>query len=207
MDVMIWYRDVRVLWSRFEVIPRESIPLDERLNALVRASFIIFLIALVVFMDLRVVVIPVAAMVISAIVWEDTVRKQEKFLSREFVIDTDGKLRKLPTPANPTMNRLYGSPGYSSKAADATEPVVQQQMIDSLDAIGFLAPKDADKQNMINRRMNIREFQTTPDMGVVPDRRSDFVKYLYGDLDSNNHKINSIIHPESQLAGKNLAPY
>lgn len=204
---MIWYRDVRVLWKKFDVIPKDALPLEERLNALVRASLVAFVIALIAFMDFRVIVIPVATMVITAIVWEDTVRKQEKFMSTQYAIDTDGKLRRLPTPQNPTMNRLYGSPMFSSRAADASDPKVQQQMIDSLDEIGFLAPKDADKQNVINRRMNIREFQTTPDMGVVPDRRSDFISYLYGDLDSNNHKINSIHHPESQLAGKDTAPY
>ena len=115
-------------------------------------------------------------------------------------MDAAGTLRRHPTASNPTMNAVPGTPRADALAAEPTREV-QQAIVDHLDEAGFLPPKQ-DPRDRMNRRVTIRDFQTAPDMGALPDRRQAFLQHMYGDLADFNHKNASIVEPESELAGE-----
>lgn len=207
MHAQVWYRDPSQLWRDYRVTPltpaREA-SFVRRLNSLVRIVLVVCVLTWAATMDARPLVLAGLTMFASWVAWESAAgSKAEAFADyspddapravpgSDLSIDRNGVVRRKPTPANPTMNRTYGMAmpaGDGVRAEDPADRATRQRMVDAMDEAGMLPPKDDD----MNRRKVIRDFYTVPSMGAVPDRRQDYLDFMYGDLDQNNNKMNSV---------------
>lgn len=177
----IWYEDPRTFLSRYNITsPASHMSLAEKLNSVLRFTVYLGISLSIMKSDASMMVIPVIAMVVTAVVYETQRRsrkKLEEFEDTTVAVMPNGKMCTVPTEDNPYMNRLPFDDPDKPPACDPND-VETQSAIDKKFWSGTSSGQDT--RDAFNRNHFQRNFHTMPNTDVIPDRDT-FAKALMGD--------------------------
>lgn len=180
---VIWYDRPQLLWADgawSKILPLSVMPLEDKLNALMRLSVWFSVIAALLWRDLRLLVLVPVVAGVEAFAYQDLRKRSagvEAYLDDRGLDVRGGRLCTKPTAGNPFMNRLMtDSPSRPAACSVSDVGVIERQ--NQLLLSG--TPMAEDPYDM-NGRAAARQFFTTASTSVVSDQAA-FLKFVYGDM-------------------------
>lgn len=183
MTEKIWYEDfVQFIHPEniFNIIPLQSMSLEQKLNAIIRFFLYLGIILALVKMDARYLFMGIIAALVSFLVYEFEKKEKgiaEKFLKKASVDIVDNKLCTRTNIENPFMNPTIvdiTERPTRPEACPVYKEGIREQVNDNFNKRVF-----KDVSDIWGKDYSAREFYTVPST-TIPNKQDEFAEWLYG---------------------------
>jgi len=172
MNDRFWSEDIKVLFHKNNIskfIPQKNMNNAQKLNAIVRFSFYLSLVLVLLKKNYLYFYISITTLVITYMIYIFS-DKIEKFNDYETL---DNETCILPTKDNPFMNPLPTDNRKRAKACNFRNPKVKKLINDNFKSNLFTNVED-----VFDRKNSQRQFYTVPST-TIPNDQDKFSKWLY----------------------------
>jgi hypothetical protein len=195
-----WYEDINILFHPkrlTEFFPKETMNMTEKLNSIARFSIILGIVLYVYNLNLISMYIPFAGLIVTKILYEHHMKKEntENFLNGEIDDNIEKRLEDeknrivlennkecvKPTNNNPFMNLKYTDHTEENLRPEACN-VESEKTKDGMEN-NFKNNLFRDVSDVFGRNNQSRQFYTTANTSI-PNKQDEFAKWLYGDMPS-----------------------
>lgn len=183
MSEKIWYEDAMMMFNgvnMFNIIPLQSMSLEQKLNAIVRFFIYLGIILALVRKDAKYLFLGILAALVSYPIYEFERKEKEiaeKFLKNESIEILNNKPCTSTNIENPFMNPTIADIQYNPDRPEAC-PVVNQDVSSRVNA-NFKERVYKDVTDVWGKDYSAREFYTVPNT-TIPNKQGEFASWLYG---------------------------
>lgn len=177
---MIWYENLSSMLLFTSIVPLDSMPMDEKLNAIMRLTLYVSLILSIIKANANYMFIAIITALLTVAINETNRNakvRQEQYLQSEALDIVDNRVCALSTVENPFMNVLvtdYGTGKDRPAACNVLDKKVQKKM-----ETNFNAKIYRDVSDIYSNMSSQREFYTMPNTSI-PNNAESFAEFCYG---------------------------